>query len=134
MPYTINTGQEDYFMIELYASNAPKVTTLFKPSLEMIDYVTYMLSCIGFWIGISPIGLLCDFKKLVKKKHKRNIISHNKLIFGNSSNRNENNQLQFHERRITGIENLIRQSNAYIRFLQTSNWESRLQPSETTDL
>jgi len=45
---------------ELYATNEPDVITEFKEKTSFVDYITMLLSCIGFWFGFSPLFFLRD--------------------------------------------------------------------------
>lgn len=42
----------------VYASNEPDITTRFKPKVTMVEFLTYVLSIVGCWLGISPLGAL----------------------------------------------------------------------------
>lgn len=44
--------------ISLYESRAPKITTIYLPAHDFIDYLTFILSYISFWLGFSPFGFL----------------------------------------------------------------------------
>ncbi|KAI1301391.1 hypothetical protein HDE_03047 [Halotydeus destructor] len=42
-------------VVELYSPNEPGIQSVSKPKITLIDYVTYVLSCLGFWFAFSPL-------------------------------------------------------------------------------
>lgn len=49
---------------EIYAPNEPDVITTFVPRTSLVDYITMVFSCIGFWFGFSPLYFFKDFDVL----------------------------------------------------------------------
>lgn len=60
IPRVLTASHEEHMIFELYASSEPYIISQYKPLLSIIDFVTYLLSCFSFWLGISPLGLLLD--------------------------------------------------------------------------
>ena len=76
-PIIVSINRDNEFTIDLYVSNEPTIKINATPSLTLIDYATYVLSCLSFWISFSPVGIVsykspydCKNKKL-KKRIKR---------------------------------------------------------------
>ncbi len=61
------------FHLILMAPSVPKFFTLYTPMMLLIDFVTYVLSCISFWLAFSPLtSLILSVKYLNFKSTKRN--------------------------------------------------------------
>lgn len=60
LPKVIST--EDFLAPEiiLNASNEPEIITELKAKISFIEYVTYVLSCLSFWLGFCPLSLLMN--------------------------------------------------------------------------
>ena len=52
--YKGSEGKQLYFMIELPRS--PTISVTFIPAMNLIDYLTLVLSCFGTWLGLSAIS------------------------------------------------------------------------------
>lgn len=52
----------DRIGFELYVSVDSNITTEFKPLLKFVDFATFVLSCIGFWLGFSPLVFISKFE------------------------------------------------------------------------
>lgn len=70
VPIVLSSSNSSVVMIELYASNSPDVITTFTPLMSVIDFITYVLSCVSFWLGFSPLGSMYTIKE--KNRSKRN--------------------------------------------------------------
>src|SRR5689334_12631875 len=46
----------------LFEPFVPKLITIHKPQISLIDFVTYILSCISFWFGWAPLPFLLEIK------------------------------------------------------------------------
>lgn len=44
--------------IAMFEPDRPDIITIFTPKISGIDYITYVLSCLGFWFGFSPLMFL----------------------------------------------------------------------------
>ena len=68
------------FTLVLYTANEPDIRIHAISTLTLIDLVTYIFSCIGFWFGWSPVVLIpnqsIDEKKKAKNKKRK------KEVFG----------------------------------------------------
>lgn len=56
----------------MLAPNEPDIITVMKPMLYFIDFLTYTLSCLSFWLGFSPFLFLIRrnlFEKTTVKAH-----------------------------------------------------------------
>lgn len=62
VPKIVGTTESEDFEYELYLSVDPVISTKLKPEINIIDFVTYILSCIGFWFGFSPLVFIGSFK------------------------------------------------------------------------
>ena len=60
VPKVMSSMKSDNLTIELYAPNEPGIVSIYKPKISLIDYITYVLSCIGFWFAFSPLVFLLD--------------------------------------------------------------------------
>lgn len=72
VPILIHTIEGDQLEVNMQASPEPLFKTIFEPKIFMIDFVTYILSCIGFWYGIScfsSVGRI--FKTLNGSRNRR---------------------------------------------------------------
>lgn len=67
VPQIIATAENARITIDLYASNSPLIQSTYKPLINFIDYLTYILSCVSFWLGFSPLNFLTTKKKRRKK-------------------------------------------------------------------
>ncbi|KAI1287080.1 hypothetical protein HDE_10412 [Halotydeus destructor] len=47
-------------MFELYASNVPVLESYAKSTLPFVDFITYIVSCISFWLGLNFLDLMSD--------------------------------------------------------------------------
>lgn len=70
-PIVLSSGPAKHMLMDLMASNSPTIVVTYTPIILLIDYVTFLLSCISFWIGWSPLGFMFDVKRWVKKKYSK---------------------------------------------------------------
>lgn len=78
VPIMIHTIQQNVLEISLQASPDPLFKTVSEPKINWIDYVTYILSCFGFWFGISFIQSVDTCSSIFSKKVvKKEVIKHN---------------------------------------------------------
>ena len=54
VPYVI-AASEDRPVIVLFSSRKPRIVSKSKAAIELIDFVTYVLSAISFWFAFSPL-------------------------------------------------------------------------------
>lgn len=77
VPFVVGKGDSQHLEIILYASNGPVVETIAMPQLGTVDFLTYVLSSISFWLGFSPLGILVFMKsrndKMVKLRRNKKI-------------------------------------------------------------
>ncbi|KAI1287079.1 hypothetical protein HDE_10413 [Halotydeus destructor] len=71
-PTILSAEQYKQPMFELYASNVPVLESYAKPSLSFVDFITYIVSCISFWLGLNSLDLLSDIigRHLNSSKHR----------------------------------------------------------------
>ena len=64
--------QSDAIKIALAPSPKPEIHSIYKPSLLLIDFVVYILSTVGFWLGVAPLSILFEINLFAetKKRHK----------------------------------------------------------------
>lgn len=61
MPYLVNTlRMTSWNFLGFEASEKPQIVTKSKPVIDIIDYVTYVLSCFSFWFAFSPLIMLTN--------------------------------------------------------------------------
>lgn len=78
IPKVFYTTQEENIMLELYGSNEPTIASQESAYLNIIDYITYIVSCISFWFGFSPVAFLISLSaqrkeaKIANEAEKRN--------------------------------------------------------------
>ena len=70
-PKIIAFSESHMISLEMYASNEPIVITTFLPLSNIIDYVTFVLSCISFWFGWSPLYFMKDINLLDRCKGRK---------------------------------------------------------------
>ena len=93
---SVSREEEKEFALDFYVSNAPTIKIFTVSSLSLISYVTYVLSCLSFWLSFSPVALVsykCPYnfddkksRNKIKRKRPQNIqkvspgvINHTKL-------------------------------------------------------
>lgn len=103
--YTANANDELKTNIGVYASTSLSTIIEYVAKISLIDYISYVLCCIGFWLGVSLLGSLLQFD-LNKLKHNMshlfdNISSGGIKIQNDNTHRIENIALrnQMHEMR-----------------------------------
>lgn len=62
VPILIRSIPSYRFKLILRASPDPLFKTFYQPKIDLIDFITYIFSCIGFWFGISCFEIL-QFRK-----------------------------------------------------------------------
>lgn len=62
----------DKITFSLYGSKAPTITTISLPAHVLLDCITFILSYMSFWLGLSPYGLLGLIQKRVFLVRERN--------------------------------------------------------------
>lgn len=58
MPFPVDAFEDKNLKLQFYVSNAPIFVSVYKPTMNPIDYLTYFLSCISFRFGFSPLTFL----------------------------------------------------------------------------
>ena len=58
VPIIVSVNRDNKFTIDLYVSNEPTIKMFTVPALSLINYVTYVLSCLSFWLSFSPVALV----------------------------------------------------------------------------
>ena len=76
VPIIVSINREKEFTIELYVSSEPTIKTTAVATLSLISYVTYVLSCLSFWLCFSPVALVsykCPYKpkKEIERRRRR---------------------------------------------------------------
>ena len=56
----VGPEEKEFIYISLYPPDEPEVVVKHAPQMELLDFVTYILSCISFWFGWSPFYSLKD--------------------------------------------------------------------------
>lgn len=82
---------------ELYVSVEPDITTEFIPLLTFVDFATFVMSCVGFWLGFSPLIFLGSYQM---KNKPRNVGLGNVHIPRHNVNRSLAQQVRIHDVKI----------------------------------
>ncbi|KAI1286182.1 hypothetical protein HDE_11183 [Halotydeus destructor] len=67
-PLIISSAGQQKPFLDLYITNEPDITAHFIAKQSLIDITVYVLSCIGFWFGFSPLAAMMDVEQLVRSK------------------------------------------------------------------
>lgn len=67
VPKKMVSTNSTFPIFELLAPNEPYVISEYKPQVQLVDFVTASLSCLGFWLAWSPLDFLLkiQFSKIV---------------------------------------------------------------------
>lgn len=60
VPVVLDTSKSTRITYELYPPTQPDISSHLKPKITLIDFVTYLLSCVSFWLALSPLSFLLD--------------------------------------------------------------------------
>lgn len=60
IPRRLSSGNWTTPTVTLMMSSEPRITTQFKPQINPVDYITYVLSCVSFWLAWSPLDFLLN--------------------------------------------------------------------------
>ena len=58
VPNLVTTYANDFLKISILCPNNPDIISSYQPLLTIVDYVTYILSTVGFWTGFDPMAIL----------------------------------------------------------------------------
>lgn len=74
IPAILSAGDSFWPEFRLHATNHPVVRQTAVAKMDLTEYVTFVLSCVSFWLGFSPLDLLLQAKVIVRisKKQSRN--------------------------------------------------------------
>ncbi|KAI1300141.1 hypothetical protein HDE_03509 [Halotydeus destructor] len=67
VPFVVNTSPTDKIHFDFHVTSEPEVNTILVAKFEAMDYAVYVLSCISFWFGFSPLGFMIDARKRMTK-------------------------------------------------------------------
>lgn len=62
VPHIVRSQPLPNIAFELFVSSDPEIVSESKPEISFIDFATFTLSCIGFWLGFSPLVFFSDLK------------------------------------------------------------------------
>lgn len=66
--FSSRTFREATIRLQVKPLNSLSVIVTHLPRITPVDYITYLLSCVSFWLGISPLSFLLQIKvKRVKQ-------------------------------------------------------------------
>lgn len=65
---TKTTSESSGNKIMVLAPSHPKLTVVYKPLIIMIDFITYVFSCVSFWFGWSPLMLIFSAASYLRKR------------------------------------------------------------------
>lgn len=65
IPSILSTGDSNYPEFRLHATNHPVVRQTAVAKINMTEYVTFVLSCVSFWFGFSPLDFLLQGKSII---------------------------------------------------------------------
>lgn len=107
--YSSSNGKN--LQILLRAPNQLTTSITYKPRISLIDFITYLLSCISFWLGWSPLGFLQNIRQ-------RKSCRHVNLNNGISSNAINDSNLARIELKFNAVYSLIRKLDQKFIVLQ----------------
>lgn len=58
VPKILTAELHDQLGLDLYVSNEPLIKTQFLSKITHVDYLSFCLSCAGFWMGFCPYAVL----------------------------------------------------------------------------
>lgn len=61
--------------IHIIAPNSLSTIITHIPNISLVDYITYLLSCFSFWVGLSPLGFLLHLNTTLMKRHLSRLMS-----------------------------------------------------------
>src|SRR5690349_9177872 len=86
------------YITGLMPPDQPDIYISFQPSIEFIDYLTLIVSCVSFWLGFSPFSFLLSVKisKSIFKSSRNNDRGQNLEMIDNNQvvKRNDLNALE----------------------------------------
>ena len=84
VPEYMNNFVWNQVLVKMYIPNEPKLTVYLNPKMITIDYITYLLSCVSFWLGFSPLSFFSS-SFIVRTCHRLCRHHHNDLDNGDYS-------------------------------------------------
>ena len=97
IPTIVSLGKSFRPQFKLYATNTPTIRQRTVSKIDLTEYIIFVLSCINFWLGLSPLEFLLKVKSF-KKNNKTNCVNgNNNNLFQQSTNcsRGMNQKIQF---------------------------------------
>lgn len=70
VPIVLSVSKTELLTIHLYVSNEPHIRINVQSTLALVDFTTYILSCVGFWYAWSPLCLIPSKEGDGRKKSK----------------------------------------------------------------
>lgn len=68
IPSILSVGDNDGPQFRLYATNHPVIRQTAVAKMNMTEYVTFVLSCISFWFGFSPLDFFLRGKSFISMR------------------------------------------------------------------
>lgn len=69
-----DTAQFKYFFY-LDTPKRPFTATVHEPAITLTDFIVYVLSSFSFWLGVAPLTMMSNFRKIVRKHKRRQVRS-----------------------------------------------------------
>lgn len=74
IPVILSLGKAFIPEFRLYATNTPVIRQSAMAKLNLTEYITFLLSCVSFWLSVSPLDLLLNVSTFGRKEdYARNI-------------------------------------------------------------
>ncbi|KAI1281978.1 hypothetical protein HDE_13203 [Halotydeus destructor] len=71
LPIEMVGTESEVFSITLYAPNEPDLISIEKAKITVIDVITYLLSCLSFWMGFCPLLLISNISTKIRRRIKK---------------------------------------------------------------
>lgn len=75
--YLDATGSPHSIRLSVNPLHSLSVIITHTPRISPVDYITYLLSCVSFWLGISPLSFMLQFKVKSVKLYVKHITGNN---------------------------------------------------------
>lgn len=62
IPVVLESILREGMTFDIRVPSTPYIVTIFKPLIPTIDFITYILSCFSFWLGVSPFSFFSNCK------------------------------------------------------------------------
>lgn len=79
IPVILSLGKAFVPEFRLYATNTPVIRQSAMAKLTLTEYITFILSCVSFWLSVSPLDLLLNVGTFGRKENDARKIGDEKI-------------------------------------------------------